>query len=83
MSLLQQPTIQILCVSLLAASSMLQGTARAAEPLFQTVWLFPVAPDNKPNYRIPAILRHAFSSPINITHCLLTTSPATSPIHDT
>ncbi|MEZ0274233.1 MAG: sialidase family protein [Roseimicrobium sp.] len=29
----------------------------AAEPLFQTVCLFPVTPDNKPNYRIPAILQ--------------------------
>lgn len=28
----------------------------AAEPLFETVCLFPITPDNKPNYRIPGIL---------------------------
>lgn len=29
----------------------------AAEPLFETVCLFPVTPANKPNYRIPGILQ--------------------------
>lgn len=28
----------------------------AAEPLFETVCVFPLTPDNKPNYRIPGIL---------------------------
>ena len=28
----------------------------AAEPLFETTLVFPVAPDNKPNYRIPALI---------------------------
>ncbi|HEX3872142.1 MAG TPA: sialidase family protein, partial [Pirellulales bacterium] len=31
--------------------------ASAAEPLFETTVVFPVAPHNKPNYRIPAILQ--------------------------
>lgn len=29
----------------------------AAEPLFETTCVFPITPDNKPNYRIPAILQ--------------------------
>ncbi|MEN3941087.1 sialidase family protein [Prosthecobacter sp. SYSU 5D2] len=28
----------------------------AAKPLFETVCLFPITPDNKPNYRIPGLL---------------------------
>src|SRR5262249_37803950 len=31
----------------------------AAEPLFETTLVFPNAPGNKPNYRIPAILKAA------------------------
>ncbi len=31
--------------------------AAAAEPVFETTLVFPVAPQNKPNYRIPAILQ--------------------------
>ena len=30
---------------------------RAAEPLFETTRVFALTPDNKPNYRIPAILQ--------------------------
>lgn len=33
------------------------GPSFAAEPLFETTCVFPYAPNNKPNYRIPAILR--------------------------
>lgn len=29
----------------------------AAEPLFETTGVFPLTPENKPNYRIPAILQ--------------------------
>lgn len=28
----------------------------AAEPLFETTCVFPITPNNKPNYRIPGIL---------------------------
>lgn len=38
------------------ATGMAAGLA-AAEPVFQTTRVFPVAPDNKPNYRIPTILQ--------------------------
>ncbi|MBI5397372.1 MAG: exo-alpha-sialidase, partial [Verrucomicrobia bacterium] len=31
--------------------------ANAAEPFLETTCVFPVAPKNKPNYRIPAILQ--------------------------
>ncbi|QIF01542.1 sialidase family protein [Roseimicrobium sp. ORNL1] len=43
--------------SVLCALLAVSPFASAAEPLFQTVCLFPVTPDNKPNYRIPAILQ--------------------------
>jgi sialidase-1 len=33
------------------------GSLDAADPLFETACVFPVAPKNKPNYRIPAILQ--------------------------
>ena len=42
-------------IALLAA--LLPLTAVAAEPLFETTLVFPVAPANKPNYRIPSILQ--------------------------
>jgi len=41
----------------LLALLLLAGSAIAAEPLFETVEVFPLTPDNKPNYRIPGILR--------------------------
>ncbi len=44
-------------MAIVFASAVSAGPARAAEPLFETVLLFPNAPDNKPNYRIPAILQ--------------------------
>ncbi len=40
----------------LAAAAMVQCLAAGA-PLFETVQVFPNAPGNKPNYRIPAILQ--------------------------
>ena len=33
------------------------ASTAAAEPLFETTEVFPVTPQNKPNYRIPAILQ--------------------------
>ena len=49
--------LRTLCASLLFALLLSPAAMSAAEPLFQTVCLFPVTPDNKPNYRIPAILQ--------------------------
>ncbi len=42
-----------LVFSLAAFSSFLA----AAEPLFETTCVFALTPENKPNYRIPAILQ--------------------------
>lgn len=36
--------------------ALLSSSLSAAEPLFETVCLFPMTPANKPNYRIPGIL---------------------------
>jgi sialidase-1 len=36
---------------------LLSATSLAAEPLFETTEVFSIAPKNKPNYRIPAILQ--------------------------
>jgi hypothetical protein len=36
---------------------LLPVAAFAASPLFETTPIFPVAPGNKPNYRIPAIVQ--------------------------
>ncbi|WP_166646938.1 sialidase family protein [Prosthecobacter fusiformis] len=47
MSLLLRTALALLTTSL---------ALTAAEPLFETVCLFPITPDNKPNYRIPGIL---------------------------
>jgi sialidase-1 len=41
----------------LAALLLCASTALAAEPLFETTCVFPITPNNKPNYRIPAILQ--------------------------
>ena len=42
---------------LLTPGSVSTRGAIAAEPLFETVCVFEVTPKNKPNYRIPAILK--------------------------
>jgi len=42
---------------LLLGALGLLSTAFAGDPLFETTLVFPVAPQNKPNYRIPSILR--------------------------
>lgn len=41
----------------LAALLLCASVALAAEPLFETTCVFPVTPNNKPNYRIPAIIQ--------------------------
>lgn len=38
------------------AAALFPPALQAAEPLFETVCLFPITPDNKPNYRIPGLL---------------------------
>ncbi|HEX4130543.1 MAG TPA: sialidase family protein [Pirellulales bacterium] len=43
-------------IAIVTMTAIVLGVARAAEPLFETTLVFPVAPKNKPNYRIPAIL---------------------------
>ena len=48
-----KPTLTLLTALLLAPLAAL----RAAAPLFETTLVFPNAPLNKPNYRIPAILQ--------------------------
>ncbi len=44
-----------LCVPLLLATC----AALAAEPMMETTCIFPITPNNKPNYRIPGLLRAA------------------------
>jgi sialidase-1 len=49
---------RIACVLLLIGLVLTFGQfSQAAEPLYETVRVFPVAPKNRPNYRIPAILQ--------------------------
>lgn len=48
-------TVRLFARLFLAA--LLQLAAHAAAPLFETTLVFPNAPKNKPNYRIPAILQ--------------------------
>jgi sialidase-1 len=47
------PHLRLVLAVLLAATAAVP----AAEPLFETCLIFPNAPANKPNYRIPAILQ--------------------------
>ncbi|MBI5773232.1 MAG: exo-alpha-sialidase [Verrucomicrobia bacterium] len=44
-------------IARLFLAAVLPLTARGAAPLFETTLVFPNAPKNKPNYRIPAILQ--------------------------
>ncbi len=39
-----------------ACGVLIAGGLAAGSPLFETTCVFPITPDNKPNYRIPAIL---------------------------
>jgi sialidase-1 len=48
--------MHILGVAMLS-SLVLAAVTLAAPPLFETAEVFPLTPDNKPNYRIPAILQ--------------------------
>ncbi|HYR59600.1 MAG TPA: sialidase family protein [Chthoniobacteraceae bacterium] len=43
--------------ALLAAAPIASDAVHAAEPLFETTLVFPLTPNNKPNYRIPAIIQ--------------------------
>lgn len=45
------------CAVLIALVLGVCGEVQAAEPLFETTCVFPPTPNNKPNYRIPAILQ--------------------------
>ena len=50
----QKPNMKRTITLLIALLPLIGG---AAEPLFETSVVFPVAPGNKPNYRIPSILQ--------------------------
>ena len=43
--------------ALLSLLCLLGGLTTAGEPLFETTPVFPLTPNNKPNYRIPSILQ--------------------------
>ncbi|MBI5821990.1 MAG: exo-alpha-sialidase [Verrucomicrobia bacterium] len=45
------------CAFLIALVLAACGEVQAVEPLFETTCVFPATPNNKPNYRIPAILQ--------------------------
>src|SRR5258706_8924637 len=42
---------------ILACLLLITDGVFSAEPLFETTCVFPITPENKPNYRIPAILQ--------------------------
>lgn len=44
-------------LQILTAASAAVCAAQAAEPLFETTCVFPLAANNKPNYRIPAVIQ--------------------------
>lgn len=46
-----------LAPALFALAILLVRAVVASEPLFETTLVFPATPNNKPNYRIPAIIQ--------------------------
>jgi sialidase-1 len=50
-------TFFYIVVLLVSGCALSLGELHAGEPLFEATEAFPVAPQNKPNYRIPAILQ--------------------------
>ncbi len=49
--------VSLIACAALANESSLEKTTAPSPPLFETTTVFPAAPKNKPNYRIPALIR--------------------------
>ena len=49
--------LRVLCPALLSSAASRAGEPPAPAPLFETTPVFPATPNNKPNYRIPAIVQ--------------------------